>query len=215
MPATLEALVTVRSQLVEEVLSYLDDLAKRMAELPSYYPAHLRTIDGDGKTRFDEIRQMVQVVEDHSAFEQWLAQERERVRAAGQDFDRLAYAPSRARPEMGEEDDRHRDRPAPPPPIVWDEHAGNRGTGQCRRDSRDPEYSPAAADGYERGGAQGGCAGDREANGTEGANLSGVETEMGRTKCGAVGRRVGKTRRSGERGKQASLSTESGSRSVK
>ncbi len=61
MEATLEHLVTIRSQLVEEILTYLDDLAGRIAELPAYYPDHLR-MDEAGKTRFDEIRQMVQVV---------------------------------------------------------------------------------------------------------------------------------------------------------
>lgn len=63
MPATLEQLIAVRSQLVEEVLAYLDALAERAAELPSYYPVHLRT-DEAGKTPFDDIRQVVQVVGD-------------------------------------------------------------------------------------------------------------------------------------------------------
>lgn len=69
MPATLEQLVGVRSQWVEEVLVYLDDLAARAAELPKYYPTHLRMNEAR-KTRFDDIRQMVQVVEDRPAFEE-------------------------------------------------------------------------------------------------------------------------------------------------
>jgi hypothetical protein len=58
MPATLEQLVTVRSQLVEEVLAYLDELAARAAELPQYYPTHLRR-SVVGTTCFDDTQQMV------------------------------------------------------------------------------------------------------------------------------------------------------------
>jgi hypothetical protein len=54
--AALEQLIAVRSQLVEEVLDYLDAVAGHAAELPSYYPAHLR-LDEVGQTRFDAIRQ--------------------------------------------------------------------------------------------------------------------------------------------------------------
>lgn len=36
-------LLDIRSQLVEEVLAYLDGLTEQAAALPSYYPAHLRT----------------------------------------------------------------------------------------------------------------------------------------------------------------------------
>jgi hypothetical protein len=53
--AALEQLIAVRSQLVEEVLAYLDAVARHAAELPSYYPAHLRPEAGE--TRFDAIRQ--------------------------------------------------------------------------------------------------------------------------------------------------------------
>ena len=125
MPATLTDVVNVRSQLVGEVLRYLDTLATDMAVLPAYYPAHLRT-DATGTTRFDAIRQLVQMVQDRSVFE--LAAERERFRAAGQDVDdRRAYAPFRARPEH-EDTDRSpaSDRPPLPPPVPWDEHAGTR-----------------------------------------------------------------------------------------
>jgi hypothetical protein len=66
---SLEQLIAVRSQLIEEVLAYLDAVARHAAELPSYYPAHLR-LDEAGQTRFDTIRQRrVQVVEDRAAFE--------------------------------------------------------------------------------------------------------------------------------------------------
>lgn len=128
MSAPLASLVRIRSQLAEEVLAYLHALAERMAELPAYYPKHLRET-ATGRTPFDHIRQVVQVVEDRSAFERWLAEERERTRAAGLDFEHLAYQPARARPELGEDDEadrQHRDRPEPPPPVAWDEHAGRR-----------------------------------------------------------------------------------------
>ncbi|MGE0821747.1 MAG: HEAT repeat domain-containing protein [Candidatus Binatia bacterium] len=126
LPTTFEQLVTIRSHLVEEVQAYLNDLAQKMAKLSEYYPAHLRT-DNTGTTRFDDIRQLVQVVEDRRKFEKWVAEEREGLRAAGQDIDRLAYKPTRARPELGEDDEaRYDDRPPPPPPIPWDDHAGER-----------------------------------------------------------------------------------------
>jgi hypothetical protein len=125
MPAKLEQLIKVRSQLVEEVLAYLDALAADMAELPAYYPAHLRVAEA-GQTRFDAIRQLVQVVEDRTAFERWLAEEREQLRAAGQDVDHLAYAPTRACPEADEPEARCRNRLAPPSPVPWDENTGAR-----------------------------------------------------------------------------------------
>lgn len=68
MAARFGQLLSVRSRLVEEVITYLDDLAKRAAALPTYYPAHLSS-SAAGTTRFDEIRQIVQVVEDRSGFE--------------------------------------------------------------------------------------------------------------------------------------------------
>jgi HEAT repeat protein len=133
--ATLSQLVSVRSALVEELLAYLDYLARRMAELPAYYPEHLRK-ESNGRTLFDDIRQVVQVVEDRSAFERWLAQERERMRAAGYEFERIGYAPGRARPEIDEpamvdqdlmgwmERPDRPERRRPPRLITWDEQAG-------------------------------------------------------------------------------------------
>lgn len=113
------------SLLVREILNYLDKLAWRMADLPSYYPNHLRTGE-NGKTRFDNIRQMVQVVEDRAAFDRWLAEEGERMRAAGQGFNRMAYNPTRARRETVAPAEEHRDRAKPPLPVLWDERAGER-----------------------------------------------------------------------------------------
>ena len=114
-----------RLGLRREVLKYLDDLAGRAAELPAYYPDYLRASE-TGKTRFDDIRQMVQVVEDRSAFEHWLAAERERIRAAGQDLGQMAYSPMRARPEGEGGAEPTPDGPAPPPQTLWDESAGER-----------------------------------------------------------------------------------------
>lgn len=125
MPTTFERLVHIRSRLVEEVLEYLDALAKYAARLPPYYPEHLRT-SGTGKTRFDNVRQVVQVVEDRSAFERCQAEEMERTRAAGQGFERTAYKPTRARAEFRVLDERRSDLPAPLPCVVWDECAGER-----------------------------------------------------------------------------------------
>jgi len=122
----LERLISRRSWLVEEVLAYLDGLALRSAQLPTYYPAHLRSNE-TGKTHFDDIRQLVQVVEDRSAFEKWVAEERERARAAGSEVDRIAYAPNRARPEDEEDQKEHKKRKQPPkPPVPWDDEAGKR-----------------------------------------------------------------------------------------
>jgi hypothetical protein len=105
------------------VIGYLDALADRAAQLPTYFPPNLRQAVGNP---FDAIRQMVQVVEDRSGWDQWRAEERERARAAGIADDRLAYAPGRARPEDREEGGRRDDRPAPPPLVPWDEQAAAR-----------------------------------------------------------------------------------------
>ena len=111
---------------VAEVLGYLDALADQAARLPIYFPAHVRQAEPGGHP-FDAIRQMVQVVEDRSAWDRWRAEERELARAAGLEDDRRAYAPGRARPEerLDSKDDRDT-RPAPPPPVPWDEHAAAR-----------------------------------------------------------------------------------------
>jgi hypothetical protein len=114
--------LTDTAALLDEVVAYLEDLARRMAEPPAYYPAHLR--GGDARqTPFDAIRQVVQVVEDRRALETWLAAERERQRAAGEEGERRAYDPRRSRPE---EEPSEREERARPTPIVWDETAGAR-----------------------------------------------------------------------------------------
>jgi HEAT repeat protein len=125
MPPTLAQLVDVRSHFVETVLAYLNQLAESAATLPQYYPAHLRGA-GEGRTGFDDVRQLVQVVEDRTSFERWRAEERERLRAAGGNWDRLAYVPTRARPEADDDRLSDRDRSAAPVPIPWDRNAGER-----------------------------------------------------------------------------------------
>jgi HEAT repeat protein len=111
--AALEKLVSVRCRLVEEVLEYLADLITRVVEPPRFLRA-----DQPDHVQFGTIRQMVRVVENRS--------ELERLRAAGQHSDYLAYAPARARPEADFIDGTHRDRLAPAPPVPWDDHAGER-----------------------------------------------------------------------------------------
>lgn len=113
------------SLLVPEILHYLHKLAGCMADLPTYYPNHLRAGES-GKTRFDNIRQTVQVVADRAAFDRWRTEERERMRASGQDLNRIDYTPTRSRPEAAERAEADRDRPKPPLPVLWDERAGER-----------------------------------------------------------------------------------------
>jgi HEAT repeat protein len=111
--------------LIRDVLEYLDGLALKAAELPRYYPDHLRT-GAAGATRFDDVRQQVQVVEDRSAFDRWQAEELERTRAVGHDFGGPGYKPMRALPEFGERDETQGGIPPPPTPVTWDERAGER-----------------------------------------------------------------------------------------
>jgi hypothetical protein len=92
-----------RSSLVEEVLSYLKDLAEECGRLPYYFPQHLR-VSSPGKMPFDEIRQIVNVIEDRTTFDKWLAEERERLRRTGADPDALAYSPNRSIPQDGDSD---------------------------------------------------------------------------------------------------------------
>jgi HEAT repeat protein len=107
---------------VDEVLKYLRDLAEECAELPYYFPAHLKD-DGPGKSAFENVRQTVRVVEDRGAFHRRLGEERERLRRQGIDPDALAYSPSKAMPE--EEDD-YGPCMVPAETIAWDERTSNR-----------------------------------------------------------------------------------------
>src|SRR5690606_12575156 len=88
-----------------------------------YYPTHLQD-GGAGTASFDEIRQLVQVVEDREDFEERRAQELERMRRAGLPVERLAYAPWRSRPE--EEGQTEREEALLSPPVPWDGRAGQR-----------------------------------------------------------------------------------------
>lgn len=134
MPATLAELTRVRSQLVEEVLAYLDALADEAARVPKYYPEHLKTLE-TGEERFDAIRQAVQVV-DRKRFEDWRtrdleAQQHEQHFRSGYGDPRRyeprrAYSKSPRDPDRNMELERREDRPLPPPPVIWDEKAGER-----------------------------------------------------------------------------------------
>jgi HEAT repeat protein len=110
---------------VDQVLEYLRDLAEECAELPYYFPAHLKD-DGSGKSAFENIRQIVRVVEDPGAFRKRLEKERERLRQECIYSDALAYSPNTAMPgEDGEEDDDSRWGGAAET-IPWDSHASKR-----------------------------------------------------------------------------------------
>ncbi|MBN1675670.1 MAG: hypothetical protein JXR37_31800 [Kiritimatiellae bacterium] len=68
MQATLKQLISVRFGLARDTPAYLRDVAARASELPKHFPQHLRSPDAGG-TPFDTVRQMVQLVQDRSAFE--------------------------------------------------------------------------------------------------------------------------------------------------
>ncbi|MBI4329736.1 MAG: HEAT repeat domain-containing protein [Chloroflexi bacterium] len=126
MDPGLEKPLPARSALEEDILAYLEALSRAAAELPEYYPAHLRTTQEPGETPFDQVRQVVCVVDAPGHFEEWLAEEQERERGAGNEFNRwdYAYAPRYLRPGLEEKDTSW--RPALPGPLRWDEHAGQR-----------------------------------------------------------------------------------------
>jgi HEAT repeat protein len=121
--SSLDRLIQLRSRLTKVVLDYLDEVVARASELPAYFPTHLRNA-AEGENGFEAIQQQVQLIEDRSRWDQWTAEGRERLRAAGFD-DRVAYNPNRARPEGDDSDDR-RDGPAPAPLLPWDEHAAEK-----------------------------------------------------------------------------------------
>jgi len=111
----------IRSSLIEEVKKYLENLAERCAELPTYYPEHLRN-SSSGKTPFDELRQTVQVVSDRKRLDQWLAQEKERLVRQGLDPETLVYGPRRGMPEEEE----GFDKKSKVETLDWDERASGR-----------------------------------------------------------------------------------------
>ncbi|MGH8548208.1 MAG: NACHT domain-containing protein [Methylococcales bacterium] len=128
MPATLADLVKIRSQPAEEALAFLERTAKAAADVPIYYPDHLKPLD-PGSEKFDAIRQMVQA-HDRKEYNQWLAKESERQRAAGLPAEGLAYRDKRARTEDLEPDHnrgrRTTDEAPKPPPVVWEAGTGGR-----------------------------------------------------------------------------------------
>jgi HEAT repeat protein len=106
----------------KEVLRYLRDLANECAELPYYFPQHLR--GGNlGKTPFDKIRQVVRVIEDRAGFHKRLAEDRERLRRQGIDQDYLRYMPNMG---MLEEEGDYGYGQTSGETIPWDERASKR-----------------------------------------------------------------------------------------
>jgi DNA-binding winged helix-turn-helix (wHTH) protein len=124
IPEVPEAKPETSEPLVEEVRAYLDALAKKTAELPPYYPAHLTTPLSSGLSGFDDIRQTVHVVEDRIGLEEWLKHEREAARAAGLAVEGLSYDPARSQPHK--ESVGHRRWSSPPATIRWDQFAACR-----------------------------------------------------------------------------------------
>jgi HEAT repeat protein len=118
MKTHLEQLIGLRSQLVEEVMVYLTDLAHDMAQLPAYFPSHLSDDETSGNS-FDNIIQRVYAVEDRKVFELMRTAGAEKARNPSTDFDRLAYAPFRALPEGYLSQNTLK-------PIEWDEKASER-----------------------------------------------------------------------------------------
>jgi formylglycine-generating enzyme required for sulfatase activity len=113
VPANLQQLISVRSRLVEEVRAYLRERAAWAAALPYYYPARLQG-DADGRTGFDDVRQLVQVRKD----------QKDRPRGAEPPVEgRNPYDVIRSRPEHLDRDYLSHER-EPEPPIPWDDTAG-------------------------------------------------------------------------------------------
>ena len=77
-------------------------MAERVAGSGLLPTACARVGQGEAEV-LDAIHQQVQVIEDRTALEEWLAKERGRRRAAGEDIDGLAYGPARVHPEAEED----------------------------------------------------------------------------------------------------------------
>jgi hypothetical protein len=115
MTATLRDLVDVRSQLVDEVIGYLETLAQWAAQLPLYFPAHLREALAD-RPSFELLRQTVQV-RDRNALDRGLDDRRPQSPSFKQNIRPDAYAPARSRTEKEREGEHHR----PAAPIPWND----------------------------------------------------------------------------------------------
>src|SRR2546425_368983 len=138
MPVTLKDLVLVRSQIALEVIEYLEALAAKLAELPAYCPEHLRSpgpgrdgrgggeVGSAGRTAFDHVRQRIEIAEDRWAFEQWVVEDRERTRRAGEGPQRSQYRPTRSRPDIEDPNEARRKYRSVPITVTWDEHAAER-----------------------------------------------------------------------------------------
>lgn len=111
-----ENLFSVRSRTVEAVLNYLDKAAERSAEIPAYYPSHLRSVER-GLAAFAQIHQTAKVATDRREFERWRAEEGERRRRAGFPVSHAAYSVRTGQPEA-ESDLNGPDRRTRT--IVWD-----------------------------------------------------------------------------------------------
>ena len=102
-----------------EVQRYLQELMDQTAKLPDYYPQHLQQTIG---TKFDQIRQTVQVVKDRERFQQWAEGERQRMM---EQFDNAhRYDPNKARPEREDYDNKRLDlEQLQETPMDWEKAA--------------------------------------------------------------------------------------------
>jgi len=92
------------SDLKHEVATYFSSLAEQMAELPRFLSANFRESTKTHE-RFDQILQVVHVEEASKPIEESRSRAIQRMRAAGQDVDALAYAPRKSLVDVdGEED---------------------------------------------------------------------------------------------------------------
>jgi HEAT repeat protein len=118
MPPTVVEIARVRSQLADEVTAYLSALIRRTAELPAYFPRHLRIYQGE-TAGFDRIRQLVRVV-DRGELERHREAGQERGRRYYADDQRGADGPRDLRQHSGRDGSLYR------PSVSWDEYAGHR-----------------------------------------------------------------------------------------
>jgi HEAT repeat protein len=123
MPARLDSLIRVRSQKTEWVLAYLDAIAEKSAELPGYFPGHLKKLRSGGEPAFAMIRQQLQVIEDRQRFDQEQARLDEQYRLENNGPE-SPYSPNLKDVVSGEMEDRLKEKK--PVTFTWDDRAIHR-----------------------------------------------------------------------------------------
>jgi NACHT domain len=110
------------TEIRSEILRYLNTLAHTSAEIPEYYPRHLRSLER-GASAFDEIRQIVTLTDNRSDYNEWQLAEIERLRRTKLGHDHVEYFPRHTRAN------RRRASRVPtlgPETLVWNGRAGDR-----------------------------------------------------------------------------------------